>query len=34
MLENVCINNPFVTQLRGRELFRELMNTNDLGTLA
>ena len=33
MLENVRISNPLVTQLGGRELFRELMTGNDLGTL-
>ena len=33
MSEKVCISNALVTQLRGRELFRELRTTNDFGTL-
>ena len=33
MLEQVCIGNPLVAQLRGRELFLELLTAQDLDTL-
>ena len=33
MLEKLCVRNLLATQLRDRELFIELMTTNDLDTL-